>query len=95
MHSPQIGLKLAAALAKDIATALEAPDRMEQQRVTAAIVGALAHEVNNPLQGILSLTAVLSRECDGQEQSQLRLEQIRSGRPAVISVWLPRLLQKD
>lgn len=51
---------------------------LEQQRAASAIVGALAHEVNNPLQGILSLAALLGRDTGG-EHAQLQLEQIRSG----------------
>ncbi len=68
-----------AVFAEDGISAPELIDGMEQQRITAAILGALAHEVNNPLQGILSLTAVLSRECEANPQNQVRLEQIRSG----------------
>jgi signal transduction histidine kinase len=61
-------------------------DGMEQQRITAAILGALAHEVNNPLQGILSLTAILGRECEANPHNQVRLEQIRSGLRRVVRV---------
>jgi light-regulated signal transduction histidine kinase (bacteriophytochrome) len=46
---------------------------------TARIAGAIAHELNNPLQGILSLVSVLGRECSADSQAQVRLEQIRSG----------------
>lgn len=52
---------------------------MDSQRSTARITGALAHELNNPLQGIFSLLSVLSREHAGDESTQVRLEQIRSG----------------
>ena len=48
--------------------------------------GALAHEVNNPLQGILSLTAVLGRECEAGVPSPMRIEQLRSGLKRVARV---------
>jgi len=51
----------------------------EDHRATARITGALAHELNSPLQGVLSLLTVLQHECSGDKQCQLRLEQIRSG----------------
>jgi signal transduction histidine kinase len=72
--------------AEDRTSVPELIDGMEQQRITAAILGALAHEVNNPLQGILSLTSVLGRECEAQPHSQIRLEQIRSGLRRVVRV---------
>jgi signal transduction histidine kinase len=52
---------------------------IDSQKSTARITGALAHELNNPLQGILSLLSVMCRECEGDERFQVRLEQIRSG----------------
>jgi hypothetical protein len=52
---------------------------IDNQKSTARITGALAHELNNPLQGILSLLSVMSREHAGDELCQVRLEQIRSG----------------
>lgn len=52
---------------------------IDSQKSTARITGALAHELNNPLQGILSLLSVMSREYAGDERCQIRLEQIRSG----------------
>lgn len=52
---------------------------IDSQKSTARITGALAHELNNPLQGILSLLSVMCRECEGDERYQVRLEQIRSG----------------
>ncbi|MFZ5433772.1 MAG: histidine kinase dimerization/phospho-acceptor domain-containing protein [Calditrichota bacterium] len=45
----------------------------------SAIAGALAHELNNPLQGIISLLSVLGRECIDDQNCQLRVAQIRSG----------------
>lgn len=45
----------------------------------ATIAGALAHELNNPLQGILSLLSVLERECSDPEACRVRVGQIRSG----------------
>jgi hypothetical protein len=45
----------------------------------ARIAGAMAHEVNNPLQGVLTHLSVLSRESAGDPGSQVRIEQIRSG----------------
>jgi signal transduction histidine kinase len=52
---------------------------IDSQKSTARITGALAHELNNPLQGILSLLSVMCREYEGDERCQVRLEQIRSG----------------
>jgi signal transduction histidine kinase len=52
---------------------------IDSQKSTARITGALAHELNNPLQGILSLLSVMSGEQAGDERCQVRLEQIRSG----------------
>jgi hypothetical protein len=52
---------------------------LERQRGTARIAGALAHELNSPLQGLFSLLGVLSRESPRDEQSLIRLEQMRSG----------------
>jgi signal transduction histidine kinase len=49
------------------------------QGSAARIAGAIAHELNNPLQGILSLIGIFARECAGDEPCQIRLEQIRSG----------------
>jgi signal transduction histidine kinase len=50
-----------------------------EQRTVARIAGAVAHELNNPLQGILSLVAVMLRECRLDERCQLRMEQIHHG----------------
>lgn len=50
----------------------------ESQVSAARIAGAIAHELNSPLQGVLSLLTVLSRECP-TEQHQLRIAQVRSG----------------
>ena len=47
--------------------------------MVARVVGAVAHDLNNPLQGILSLVAVTLRECRLDERCQLRLEQIQQG----------------
>ena len=49
------------------------------QRVVARVAGAVAHDLNNPLQGILSLLAVTLRECRLDQRCQLRLEQIQRG----------------
>gem|GEM_PF-4231052 len=51
----------------------------DHQKSTARITGALAHELNNPLQGVLSILSVFSREYASDDRCQLRLEQIRSG----------------
>lgn len=58
---------------------MQAERLIDSQKSTARITGALAHELNNPLQGILSLLSVMSREQAGDEHCQVRLEQIRSG----------------
>jgi len=58
---------------------VQAERLIDSQKSTARITGALAHELNNPLQGILSLLSVMSREQAGDEHCQVRLEQIRSG----------------
>jgi signal transduction histidine kinase len=50
-----------------------------EQRTVARVAGAVAHELNNPLQGILSLVAVTLRDCRLDQRCQLRLEQIRRG----------------
>jgi hypothetical protein len=52
---------------------------IDSQKSTARITGALAHELNNPLQGMLSLLSVMSRDYAGDERCVVRLEQIRSG----------------
>jgi signal transduction histidine kinase len=52
---------------------------LNEMSSTARIAGAIAHELNNPLQGILSLVSVLSRECSGNPTCDVKLEQIRSG----------------
>lgn len=49
------------------------------QRAAARIAGALAHEVNSPLQGVQSLVGLLNRDCQGDPDSMLRLQQVRSG----------------
>jgi hypothetical protein len=55
-------------------------DTVEDYRASMAnIAGALAHELNNPLQGMMSLLSVFSRECAQDEKCQVRLEQFRSG----------------
>ncbi len=50
-----------------------------EQRTVARVAGAVAHELNNPLQGILSLLTVTLRDCQVDERCQLRLEQIHRG----------------
>ena len=50
-----------------------------QQRVVARIAGALAHELNNPLQGVLSLVGVTLRDCQMDQRCQTRMEQIHQG----------------
>lgn len=50
-----------------------------EQRTVARVAGAVAHELNNPLQGILSLLTVTLRDCRLDERCQLRLEQIHHG----------------
>ena len=57
---------------------LEAVSEIEQ-RTIARVAGAVAHELNNPLQGVLSLLSVMLRECRLDERCQLRLEQIHDG----------------
>ncbi|MDD5087981.1 MAG: histidine kinase dimerization/phospho-acceptor domain-containing protein [bacterium] len=52
---------------------------IRQSYSAATIAGALAHELNNPLQGILSLLSVLDRECEDPEACRVRTGQIRSG----------------
>lgn len=50
-----------------------------EQKTLARIAGAMAHELNNPLQGVLSLVGVTLRECSSDERCQSRLEQIHRG----------------
>ena len=52
---------------------------IRQSYSAATIAGALAHELNNPLQGILSLLSILDRECGDPEACRVRAGQIRSG----------------
>lgn len=49
------------------------------QLPAARIAGALAHEINNPLQGVQTLVGILSRDCSDDRRHALHLEQIRSG----------------
>ena len=58
---------------------MQADILIDSQKSTARITGALAHELNNPLQGMLSLLSVMSRDYAGDERCVVRLEQIRSG----------------
>lgn len=58
---------------------MQADFLIDSQKSTARITGALAHELNNPLQGMLSLLSVMSRDYAGDERCVVRLEQIRSG----------------
>jgi signal transduction histidine kinase len=58
---------------------VETSSLLEVQRNTARVAGAFAHELNNPLQGILSLVAVLSHEHACDPESQQRIDQIQSG----------------
>jgi hypothetical protein len=57
---------------------IDAVSANEQQAVSR-IAGALAHELNNPLQGVLSLVSVALRESRLDERGQARLEQIHHG----------------
>jgi hypothetical protein len=50
-----------------------------EQQAVSRIAGALAHELNNPLQGVLSLVSVALRESHLDERGQARLEQIHHG----------------
>jgi hypothetical protein len=43
------------------------------------LAGALAHELNNPLQGMCSALSMLSRDCADDPRFLVRVEQIRSG----------------
>ena len=52
---------------------------VSEQRAVARIAGAVAHELNNPLQGVLSLVGVTLRECRLDQRCQSRLEQIQRG----------------
>lgn len=52
---------------------------LDRQRSIARIAGAIAHELNSPLQGLVSLLTVLGHEFQAEEQSKLRIEQMRSG----------------
>lgn len=58
---------------------MQADFLIDSQKSTARITGALAHELNNPLQGMLSLLSVMSRDYANDERCLIRLEQIRSG----------------
>ncbi|MBU0508599.1 hypothetical protein KKH27_07180 [bacterium] len=51
----------------------------KQTYSAATLAGALAHELNNPMQGILSLLSVLNRECEDPQACRVRVGQIRSG----------------
>jgi hypothetical protein len=52
---------------------LETEDLSGRQELVARIAGAMAHELNNPLQGLLSLAAVCKAESQGQNLERLEL----------------------
>jgi len=56
---------------------LETEDLLEYQASIARICGAIAHELNSPLQGVLSILAVCGSESVGRDHE--RLEKIRAG----------------
>lgn len=62
-----------------VKTAGSKDEAFVRQRTLARVAGALAHELNNPIQGIQSLLGLLSHETETSEQGRIRLEQIRSG----------------
>jgi hypothetical protein len=52
---------------------------LAHQKSMAGIVGALVHELNNPLQGIISLLSLHARECKVEDAKTARIEQIQNG----------------
>ena len=48
------------------------------QMSVARVVGALAHELSNPLQGVLSLLSLYARECGESDSTHSRIEQIQA-----------------
>jgi signal transduction histidine kinase len=52
---------------------------LESPPPSVNLAGALAHELNNPLQGMFSVLSLLSRDYPEDQQVQVRLAQIRSG----------------
>jgi hypothetical protein len=56
------------------------------QKSMAGIVGAMVHELNNPLQGIVSLLALHARESGTQEPGHSRIEQLQAGLNRMVRV---------
>jgi hypothetical protein len=52
---------------------------LSHQKSMAGIVGAMVHELNNPLQGVMSLLSLHARECGAAEPNHTRIEQLQAG----------------
>jgi hypothetical protein len=85
MQTIQSGFSRGIALDRDLSHSFQSPSisdpdgLYDRQKSTARIAGALAHELNSPLQGLSSLLTVFRRECAHDEECLLRVEQMRSG----------------
>ncbi|HEY3296157.1 MAG TPA: histidine kinase dimerization/phospho-acceptor domain-containing protein [bacterium] len=56
---------------------METEELLSRQQAIARVTGAIAHELNNPLQGVLALVTVCKSEAD--RGTRERLEQVHGG----------------